>query len=140
MNKFRAAGIMFRTPSGYILMGQRSQFVSRPFKWAVPGGGLDGDEMPREAAEREVREELGSMPPVYEWTGLVDVRPTPNDKGLFYTYLYNVPESTRTDWKINIGPTNPYGHETVRVRWVTLEELRSFEAARQTVGPMPTFD
>ena len=134
MNKFRAAGILFRTPNGYYLLTQRSGKVSRPFKWGLPGGGVNVGEETKDAAEREVVEELGSMPPESEWTGIVYVRPTPRRDGLFYSYVYNVPSSTIKEWKINIGPSNPFGHETAQVQWMCAEDIEKLKRLDQLVG------
>lgn len=134
MNKFRAAGILFRTPDAHYLLAQRGAKVSRPFKWGLPGGGVEAGEESKEAAEREVVEELGSMPPQSEWTGIVYVRPTPSREGLFYSYVYDVPASAMKEWKINIGPSNPFGHETAQVKWLYAEDIKMLRHLDQLVG------
>jgi SPP1 gp7 family putative phage head morphogenesis protein len=48
-----AAGVMFCTTDGRILLMQRSDGAG----WAFPGGGIEADETAEQAARREVREE-----------------------------------------------------------------------------------
>lgn len=134
MNKFRAAGILFRTPDDYFLLAQRSGKVSRPYKWGCPGGGVQAGEEPKQAAEREVIEELGSMPPDSNWTGIVYVRPTPSKDGLFYSYVYDVPESVKSEWEPNLTSTNPFAHETAQVKWLRREEINQLARLGQLVG------
>jgi len=134
VNKFRAAGVLFRTPDRYYLLAQRGRNGTRPFKWGLPGGGVEVGEDPQDSAVREVIEELGSMPPEFEWSGLVFVRPTPSRHGLFYSYVYDVPSSTIEDWKIDIGPNNPFGHETAQVRWLTAADIEQLKRLDQLVG------
>ena len=56
----QAAGIL-------IVCGKKALFVKRspafdaPGLWAFPGGKLEGNETPAEAAERETREEIGAQ-------------------------------------------------------------------------------
>ena len=136
-SKIRAAGILFRTPSGLLLLCQRGTKVSTPLLWGVPGGKVEPDEPPREAAEREITEELGSMPKVCNWTGLVTVQRTPSGYGIFYTYLYEVPENMVTDWKIDISSNNPWGHETNAFKWATKEEALNLIDRKLTVSDIP---
>ena len=53
-----AAGILFRSPEGRVLLVEREDGSG----WGIPGGKLEGDETPEEAAVRECREELGTCP------------------------------------------------------------------------------
>ncbi|MEW2413129.1 NUDIX domain-containing protein [Streptomyces sp. NPDC046866] len=54
-----AASVVFTDTAGRVLLVEPA--YGRPGRWNLPGGGIDGDlgETPREAARREVREELG---------------------------------------------------------------------------------
>lgn len=55
----RAAGVLITTgPNGRALFLKRADTGL----WAFPGGGIEGDETPEAAAEREIREEIGSAP------------------------------------------------------------------------------
>lgn len=66
MNKLainRGAGILFvclDDNSLFLLL--RSPYVSEPGRWGVPGGTLEGQETPSQAAKRETKEEVGSLP------------------------------------------------------------------------------
>lgn len=70
----RAAGVLFITRGGDALLMRRT---GRPDKdadcvgcWSFPGGGIDGDETPEDAARREVLEETGQgdIGPLKLWT------------------------------------------------------------------------
>ncbi len=51
------AGVIER--KGLVLICQRRRDDSHPLKWEFPGGKVEPGEEPREALERELREELG---------------------------------------------------------------------------------
>ena len=51
------AAVMER--EGRILIGQRRKDDRHPLKWEFPGGKVEAGETPREALNRELREELG---------------------------------------------------------------------------------
>lgn len=57
--KAGAGCIIVAQSTGNILMPLRSQWVQEPGTWGTWGGAIDGDEDPKEAAIREVREEAG---------------------------------------------------------------------------------
>ena len=44
---------------GRILIGQRCSTDRHPLKWEFPGGKVESQENPRDALQRELREELG---------------------------------------------------------------------------------
>jgi 8-oxo-dGTP diphosphatase len=51
------AGVMVR--DGLLLIGQRQAHDRHALKWEFPGGKVEPGETPRQALERELREELG---------------------------------------------------------------------------------
>ncbi len=57
-----AAGILFRDPSGKVLLVKRDKEGDHAFEWAFPGGKIEGRETAEEAANRETVEELGINP------------------------------------------------------------------------------
>jgi 8-oxo-dGTP pyrophosphatase MutT (NUDIX family) len=92
----RAAGILFATPDGRVLLMHRvahkeSDEGDRPGSpdvWAFPGGGIEGEETAEEAAHREVLEETGLdyQGPLTLWTRRV------RDEVDFTTFLAQVDE------------------------------------------------
>lgn len=54
-----AAGIQFVTPTGHALFLKRGPNCDHPGTWCWPGGGIEGDETPEQAARRETAEETG---------------------------------------------------------------------------------
>jgi 8-oxo-dGTP pyrophosphatase MutT (NUDIX family) len=54
----RAAGVMFLASDGAVLLMRRTDTG----EWSFPGGGIEGDETPAEAAAREAEEETGRAP------------------------------------------------------------------------------
>ena len=58
----RAARVAVLDPSGAVFLFQHDDSANGTF-WELPGGGIEGDETPREGALRELREETG-------WTDL----------------------------------------------------------------------
>jgi ADP-ribose pyrophosphatase YjhB (NUDIX family) len=75
-----AAGVLFRDAQGRVLL------VKPTYKdgWDIPGGYVEPGESPKQAARREVLEELGIEPPIGRLL-VVDWAPHPNegDKVLF---------------------------------------------------------
>ncbi len=58
----KAAGIMFVTKDGKVLVLRRVEDDGRPGKWAFPGGKLEDGETPEQTAVREADEEIGEYP------------------------------------------------------------------------------
>ena len=53
----RGVGIMLINRQGRVFVAQR---IDLPGAWQMPQGGIDGDEKPRKAAFRELKEEIGT--------------------------------------------------------------------------------
>ncbi|MBL8550059.1 MAG: RNA pyrophosphohydrolase [Hyphomonadaceae bacterium] len=51
-------GLAVFHPSGLVFLGKRAN-TSGPYQWQMPQGGVDRGETPREAAMRELEEEIG---------------------------------------------------------------------------------
>jgi len=88
----RAAGILFHAPGDRVLLmhrtGRAQQDADHAGDWAFPGGGLEGDETPEQAARREVLEETGHnyTAPIIPWTRRI------SEDVEFTTFLAEVPE------------------------------------------------
>src|SRR5271168_414026 len=54
-----AVGIMLLNRLGQVLVARRTDMRAMP-AWQMPQGGIDGGETPREAALRELAEEIGT--------------------------------------------------------------------------------
>lgn len=55
----QAAGILFKAPTGRVLLLQRSSEGDHPGEWCTPGGKIEDGETAQQAAFRECFEELG---------------------------------------------------------------------------------
>ena len=53
----RGVGIMLLDARSHVFVGRR---IDTPEAWQMPQGGIDGDETPRQAALRELQEEVGT--------------------------------------------------------------------------------
>lgn len=83
-----AAGIQFKTPSGHALFLKRGPDSDYPGTWCWPGGGIEGDETPEQAARRETEEEIGYKAK----EELTRLSHEANDQGAFTTFGQGVPE------------------------------------------------
>jgi 8-oxo-dGTP pyrophosphatase MutT (NUDIX family) len=70
--KVRAAGLILQTPDGAALFLKRSETGDHEGEWCWPGGQLEGDEKPLDAALREAREETGWIDDLSPEPDLVD--------------------------------------------------------------------
>lgn len=86
----RAAGILFCTPEGRVLLMHRTGEAEKDGDirscWAFPGGGIEGEETAEEAARREIEEETGLKydGPLKLWTRRI------RDEVDFTTFLARV--------------------------------------------------
>lgn len=62
MSEYGAGLLIFRPRDGKVLMTRRSGFETSPGYWDFTGGGVEEGETELDAALREGREELGSLP------------------------------------------------------------------------------
>lgn len=54
-----SAGILPLTADGQVILVRQYRHVTGAFCWEIPGGGVQPDESPDDAAQRELREEAG---------------------------------------------------------------------------------
>lgn len=89
-----------------------------PGFWELPGGGVDGEESPQEALEREIREEVGLSVSVYEPLKMSQ-----------YTLEENVEKIIKTEICFLCIPeastTVTLSHEHAEYRWVSQEEINA---------------
>jgi 8-oxo-dGTP diphosphatase len=126
---YGAAGVLVRCrgedgePRYFVAL--RSDWTHQGGTWAIPGGAIDSQETPEEAALREFGEEIGDLIEEYEVVGThVD------DHGgwTYTTVVIEVPEPFRP-------PVNLHW-ETAAVLWVDADALAAlplFDAFRQTL-------
>lgn len=89
--------------------------------WSLPGGLVDADELPRQAATREVREEIGIdiKPDDIEFVAVIARHSTVAYTYSFvfrYTGVLDSPEVVKID-----------NQEIIAVDWVTRQQVRSRE-------------
>lgn len=139
--KSRAAGVIFLTPDGHVLMLQRAEKGDHEGTFCFPGGMLEGEETPLDAARREAEEEVGQLPEGEMHPFHTDVSP----EGLEYTtFVQSVPEmfepqindeSTQAVWRglDNLPqPLHPGVKEMLAkdfsIGQLSSEELKQFRA------------
>ncbi|OWK42185.1 DUF2213 domain-containing protein [Fimbriiglobus ruber] len=86
----RAAGIMF-VDGGSVLLLKRAGKEHEDGTWAFPGGKLEGDETPEQAARRESEEETGIIPGDIE-----QIDRTDNGEVEFITFLSSIEKTDPT--------------------------------------------
>ncbi|MEC8874000.1 MAG: NUDIX hydrolase [Candidatus Thermoplasmatota archaeon] len=119
--------VIISNPVGEILMAK----VSRGFftgNWTLPGGFVDYDEHPREAAEREALEELGIVISVPDPKGESREATLGDDESLVQTAIFNneginwVSFTYRCQSDIGAEEIIPKDDEIEEARWFSREE------------------
>lgn len=120
------AGILFRAPGPQYLLVRRSDTG----EWEQPGGHLEADESPEEAAVRECVEEIGGCPDGIRWIARIATNP---DGGDYTCFLQDVPapfdpklndEHTEWQWVSPTALPDPTHPEVVKtIGLVTGNEL-----------------
>jgi 8-oxo-dGTP diphosphatase len=87
-SKTGAGLLLFRPEDGAVLLLSRSEEAGRGGTWGVPGGGVEADETPEEAALREAREELGGLPRIR----LALLEPAWHAEGPFFAFATHFAE------------------------------------------------
>lgn len=106
-----AGGLLVR--GGRVLLAKRSaERGFYPGVWDVIGGHCESDEAPRDAFVREVREEIGVTPHVFEKIAVLEEpQPTEHGEGWYHIFLV-------TDWA---GDPCLRGSEHSELCWLSLE-------------------
>jgi uncharacterized protein len=113
----QGAGILFVCmDDNTVLLAKRSQSVSEPGTWGVPGGTLEPGENTVQAAKREAIEELGSLP-----KKIRPIQSLTNNRG-DWEYVIFVVEIT-LDEKAVWTPSIRLNDENDKIVWFRLSRL-----------------
>jgi 8-oxo-dGTP diphosphatase len=109
------ADVVVTTTDGYVLLIERGW---DPFKgqWALPGGHVDSGETSRDAAVRELAEEVSvyAAPGELEQVGVFD-RPDRDPRGRYVTVAYHL--------TVIAGTPAEAGDDAVTAQWWPLSHL-----------------
>lgn len=127
-----AAGFIFFSPKGKMLLLKRAGQSSWRGRWASAGGMMDPGETPLHAAVRETIEELGNLPRYCKLMNMVKI----HWRGTHYvTWVVYTPIEFRPK-KLNL-------QEHSQWRWVTAEDIQEgkyflhdgFRATLEEIAP-----
>ncbi|AYY12657.1 NUDIX hydrolase [Actinobacteria bacterium YIM 96077] len=110
--------------SNQVLMLWRHRFTTDTWNWEIPGGSVEADEQPAQAAAREVEEETGWRPHVLSELAYIQSMAgiAEAEQHIFLA------EGARY-----IGPSVD-SHESDRIAWIPLADVPELIARRQIVG------
>ena len=104
----------------FVLLAHRSKHVQTGDCWSTPGGALEPDETPLEAAFRECREEVQGLPPDGQVVAEL-IAPCPHECGWSYqTFAVEFDLTELPKVKVRPGPDS---WETDSVGWVPVAEV-----------------
>ena len=97
--------------------------------WEFPGGHLEGDETPKQAAYREWQEETGILLPYVQWEP--DVSWTASN-GIYQGFVWLIDSEADINLSARdvINPDDPDGDVTEALRWVSRQELAAADGLR----------
>ncbi len=107
------AGILRR--DGQLLIGQRQAKDRHGLKWEFPGGKVEAGESPRQALERELKEELG----VHATIGREIARYEHSSQGR--------PPLTLLFMAVDSFEGEPFGHAFEQIKWEDPSALTTYD-------------
>ena len=117
------ARVVIVSPRGRVVLIRRERAGER--YWSFPGGGVRDGETPREAARREVHEELGLQ--VMPGRRLVRT----SKQALFLARVSDEPQLRMRGHEIRRD-----GRRAYRPQWVPLRELPDLDVRPRSAGPL----
>jgi 8-oxo-dGTP diphosphatase len=115
--RFGAAGLLLRAPRSdgtvAVLLQHRAVWSHQGGTWALPGGAMDSDESPEDAAKREAHEEAGLTA---DQLTVRDEVETANEADGQWTYTTVIADASE------LLHTMP-NRESAELRWVDVDEV-----------------
>ena len=97
----QGVSIILTDAEGRILLQHRDSAAwVAPDKWCIPGGGVDADELPTDAARRELCEETGILlgsPPQHLWSQTVDEALEPGTSDPYIEHIFHATTTCRDE-------------------------------------------
>tara|TARA_B100001094_G_scaffold333364_1_gene411115 strand:- start:6227 stop:6652 length:426 start_codon:yes stop_codon:yes gene_type:complete len=137
---YTAVGTTFvAQDTGRMLLNLRSKDVSYPYTWSFWGGKIEKGEQPLDALRRELKEEMGFVPPMEKLNPLDTFKS--KDKGfIYYTYVIVTPiefkpnlnrESSGYAW-VDIGRYPKPLHNGAKI---TLSNKKNIQKLKKILTP-----
>jgi len=114
------------TQENRVLLIQRAVDPAKG-KWAMPGGYMDADEMPEDALQRELLEEVGLKIQIEQ---LLNIFPMPGADGINRGILLAYQARPADPSQIELYPQD----DVCAASWLTRSEISKYELAFQTTG------
>jgi len=122
----KVAVIAFVTHDNKVLLIQRAVDPSKG-KWALPGGYMDADEMPEEALQRELLEEVGLKIQIEQF---LDIFPMPGADGINRGIVLAYEARPAVPDQIKLTPQD----DVCAASWLARSEIPKNELAFQVTG------